>query len=295
MQFDPKTCLKTFDQYYKIDFQSEEHQPKTEPIIYHDNPILVIDNVLTTKECQQLIENSQKTGYHSMKREYSDKQRDNTRILCINKELAKTIWQRLKNTKQFKNLAPFGFDCLGKWEAEKINDCFRFSQYTAPSIGFKYHYDASYIEDADHRSVLSLVIYLNDDFTGGETGFYECQRQLEKTVAEEMRAGFNKICTIKPKTGSVVIFRHDTLHAGLSVIKGAKYIIRGDVIYKRTEKIKEGVEYTSVRKLTKSWFSRAIYYYREAGNLEVEGKVEEASEMYERALNIRQWFGGRAY
>jgi prolyl 4-hydroxylase len=62
---------------------------------------------------------------------------------------------------------------------------------------------------------LSALIYLNDDFEGGETDFPKLKK------------------TIKPKKNKLVIWKnlkdngelnHDSLHAGLPVTKGTKYI-----------------------------------------------------------------------
>ena len=62
----------------------------------------------------------------------------------------------------------------------------------------------------------SIIIYLNDDFEGGETAFTKLDLK------------------IKPETGKLLIWENvhenrklnrDTLHAGLSVTKGTKYVL----------------------------------------------------------------------
>ena len=57
------------------------------------------------------------------------------------------------------------------------------------------------------------MIYLNDDFAGGETNFGET--------------------CIKPETGMALVFEHDLLHEGCAVMKGRKYVLRSDVMYGR--------------------------------------------------------------
>ena len=57
------------------------------------------------------------------------------------------------------------------------------------------------------------MIYLNDDFTGGETTFDDV--------------------SIQPKTGTALCFIHEQKHEGTPVIEGTKYVIRTDVMYRK--------------------------------------------------------------
>lgn len=82
------------------------------------------------------------------------------------------------------------------------------------------HYD--YLNTPNNRGrlisndrVASMIVYLNDDFEGGETSFPSLDLK------------------VPPKKGSVLYFRYDytlpqvnelTLHAGMPVTKGTKYI-----------------------------------------------------------------------
>jgi hypothetical protein len=66
-------------------------------------------------------------------------------------------------------------------------------------------------------SRITLVFYLNDGFTGGETDFPE----LKKRVV--------------PKRGSALLFQHRVLHSALGVTSGVKYALRTDVLYRSSE------------------------------------------------------------
>ena len=57
------------------------------------------------------------------------------------------------------------------------------------------------------------MIYLNEDFEGGETAF-------EHTV-------------VRPRLGSALLFFHAILHEGREVTRGQKYVLRSDVMYAR--------------------------------------------------------------
>ncbi|WP_375759817.1 prolyl hydroxylase family protein [Corallococcus exercitus] len=82
-----------------------------------------------------------------------------------------------------------------------------------PGQHFGLHQDQSYAGPDGSRSLLTLMIYLNDDFEGGETDFPEQQRQ------------------IAPQAGTGLWFQHMLLHAGRRVTRGTKYVLRSDVLY----------------------------------------------------------------
>ena len=60
---------------------------------------------------------------------------------------------------------------------------------------------------------VTLVVYLNDDFEGGETDFPE----LDVRVA--------------PARGMALVFQHRVLHQACEVTRGAKFVLRTDVAY----------------------------------------------------------------
>ncbi|MBW4673643.1 MAG: 2OG-Fe(II) oxygenase [Desmonostoc geniculatum HA4340-LM1] len=73
------------------------------------------------------------------------------------------------------------------------------------------HCDAPREISSNVWSNLALVVYLNDEFQGGETVFP--QRGIK----------------ISPQLGKAVLFNHSILHEGAKVFKGLKYIIRTDI------------------------------------------------------------------
>jgi hypothetical protein len=83
-----------------------------------------------------------------------------------------------------------------------------------PGQHFGLHQDQSYFGDDGTKSLLTFMVYLNDDFEGGETHFPE---QGE---------------TIAPKTGTALVFQHRLLHAGQRVKTGTKLVLRSDVLYR---------------------------------------------------------------
>jgi hypothetical protein len=92
-----------------------------------------------------------------------------------------------------------------------------------------YIYDSS-PPDAKQSSLFTFLIYLNDEFEGGQTTFF-----LPST-----REGSMNAYPVKPIQGSVAMFPHgetegSLLHEGTGVRKeakpSAKYVIRTDVLY----------------------------------------------------------------
>ncbi len=77
---------------------------------------------------------------------------------------------------------------------------------------FGAHSDQSYTRDGA-RSLLTLLLYLDEDFDGGETEFPD-----EKKV-------------IVPRTGDALWFQHAVIHAGNPVTRGTKHLLRTDVLY----------------------------------------------------------------
>lgn len=62
---------------------------------------------------------------------------------------------------------------------------------------------------------LTFMVYLNDDFVGGQT-------TIENV-------------TVIPQTGRALFFIHAQLHKGQPVHRGRKYVLRTDVMYQRAK------------------------------------------------------------
>ncbi len=82
-----------------------------------------------------------------------------------------------------------------------------------PGQQFAPHHDQSYQDGSGQRSLLTFMVYLNEDFQGGTTTFLD-QKQ-----------------TIEPRTGRALLFQHMLLHCGERVTSGSKYVLRSDVIF----------------------------------------------------------------
>jgi hypothetical protein len=102
-----------------------------------------------------------------------------------------------------------------QWKTERFvggNPRLRVYRYTEGEH-HSAHWD-TVVELPDHiSSRITLVFYLNDDFTGGETEFPELAQR------------------VTPRRGRALLFQHRVLHTALPVVGGAKYVLRTDLLY----------------------------------------------------------------
>ena len=76
------------------------------------------------------------------------------------------------------------------------------------------------------------MIYLNEGFEGGETRFFEEKDKKSRRGEGRARKFNNRVrFSVRPTTGSVVVFDHLLLHEGSEVTSGVKYAVRSDLVY----------------------------------------------------------------
>lgn len=86
--------------------------------------------------------------------------------------------------------------------------------------GLCIHSDGS-AYDENETSLYTLIIYLNDNYSGGRTVFVN-DYDDDEIVTE-------KSIYITPKKGKLLILRQNVLHYAEKVENGIKYILRGDI------------------------------------------------------------------
>jgi len=174
--------------------------------------IFTIADLLTPQECEEWIDLSESLGYEpapintASGPERREDVRNNARVLLDDQNKADELWQRI------------AIDVPGvvkDWTPVGLNERMRLYRYDVGEK-FRWHGDGVHRRDNGQQSFLTLLVYLNDDFTGGETAF---------------RGGLR----IEPVTGMALLFCHWLKHMGAEVRQGRKYVLRSDVMFAKTE------------------------------------------------------------
>ena len=239
-----------------------------------DNQCLVLYNVFSKDECQQLINQGEKHGFGHINESYHPNQRNNLRIIILNDQFKNELWNRIIehvedqliiNENYHKTLHTTG-STKGIWQKYALNERFRLCKYN-PGNFFRKHYDDGFHPDFNMvRTMKTCMVYLNEEFEGGETIFYV---KNGKNIDE---------IKLKPKTGMCLIFNQKILHEGFDVFHGVKYFIRTDIYYNRTS------EYHK-QELSNDQKS-AIELYKKAIDLENDNNIPEATKYYISATKI---------
>lgn len=178
-------------------------------ITHHSDRAFSIEGFLTADECKQLIAFAEQAGFSSAEvRTNSGPQsmpavRNNERTLVESPSWVEQLWQRIRMAE---------LPMLNGEKPHGLPKDLRFYRYN-PGQRFKMHKDGPWKENG-LTSKLTLLVYLNDDFGGGETDFRDF--------------------IVTPAKGSALVFVHDTWHAGAEVTAGTKYVLRSDILYGMT-------------------------------------------------------------
>lgn len=179
--------------------------------------IIQLRNFLSKAECTALIERLESEGF----REQFSGDRDRVvRARCVyeDRELAQSYWERIQShVPDLSDTYTDGFSPyphlhapLKNFQSCGLNEVLRCYKYL-PGEQFRRHEDFAFEWSETRRTFYTVLFYLNDAYTGGETTF-------DHTM-------------VTPETGLAVIFPHELYHCGNRVETGVKYALRSDVIF----------------------------------------------------------------
>ena len=163
------------------------------PIVPHH--LIAITGLLDPEDCEKIIAGGERRDFRLPRVEGSP-----SILEFTDSALTRALWRRVRKA------VP---EVLGGWTPVGLSE--RFQMYRqGPGQQTKAHRDIP-VKSGLSCSRLSLLCYLNEDFVGEGTRF--------------------RSCTVRPKVGMAVLFRHELARAEPSVCSGHKYTLRASVMY----------------------------------------------------------------
>jgi hypothetical protein len=165
--------------------------------------LFIIDNLVAEKWCDIQIDKIEDRIINDKRKVFTVHSNSLT-DKYTNEEITNELYNKIIQTQKLEN-------CIGP------NNFILTSKYLeGGQIGI--HTDTLYKEGTEYSKYKALV-YLNDNFEGGYTEFYDDK--------------FTKILTVIPKKGKCVIFNMNIYHKGNEIISGNKYILGFEIISKK--------------------------------------------------------------
>ena len=181
--------------------------------------VFTVDGLINSGFCRYLIQYGESLGftgavicYHRSIGQVESKMKQHLRVFADCNELADQVFQSVQ-----PYLPPAledGSRLVG------LNPRLRWLRYDEGDY-VQVHQDGSYTAENGDRSLLTILIYLNDGFEGG------CTRFFGSWTAVDQDEGVD----VEPRMGRVCVMQHDVLHSGLVVTAGVKYCLRAEVLY----------------------------------------------------------------
>ena len=215
-------------------------------------PAFVLDNVLSEQVCEQLIETCEqlKFGLYN-----AGKNHHGALQIVVSQATADSVSTALSRHVDVSQVAANNQEDL---IYAGLNRRWRIYRYSpGGEETFAPHIDAGFPPsgvkkddltllwddcppDEQVLSRLTVLMYLNQDFCGGETKFYQPLSEVRDGITHQV------IASVRPVAGSILIFpqavgeeaveharQHWPLHEGAPVVSGKrpKYVIRSDVLF----------------------------------------------------------------
>jgi hypothetical protein len=187
------------------------------PLLEYDFPlkhrlpfVTIVEDALPPEVCDRMVARIETEGPDSATistaaGDVMDKgMRNNDRVIFDDPALAADLFARTRE------IVP---ETLHKGVSIGYNERFRGYRY---NIGqrFKPHFDGAFVRNRSEYSQITVLFYLNEGFSGGETRLIDYE-----TV-------------IIPRKGMAFLFEHAMLHEGAPVLAGTKYVLRTDAMYR---------------------------------------------------------------
>jgi len=187
--------------------------------------VLALKKVLSTDECKKYIEMCEKKGFKQatinvgQQTVQKEEIRNNDTVIIYDKELAVLLWERVKEELHTEFSTTEDDDT----QALALSDHFRFYRYEKGQR-FVRHYDGYEYGSMVYTTTqnkpqpkLTFLVYLNSDFEGGKTTFFNSKGK--------------EILGVSPEPGMGLVYTQKLLHEGSVVAQGRKYVLRTDILF----------------------------------------------------------------
>jgi len=236
---------------------NNEDGTDSDPVSYLcDSKIFTVCHGLSKKECAFWINRAEQRGFNDSSpsggghgRTGREDARTSQFVVFQNEaKFANQLYNAVKRylPADLTHLSSTGYitstENAQKWKHVGVNPYVRVYKY---EVGQKFPEHVDYKmcrkvyrngEQYQQMTFMSLIVYLNDDFSGGHTGFWTQHDVIgKKEHCRFLRGVEHKPhdVVIQPELGKIAIMDQNILHEGLAPTKGVKYIIRTDIIHER--------------------------------------------------------------
>lgn len=222
--------------------------------VYIDKRLVTLDNILNDDDISKLLEKANSKGWKDSAPSGGGHGRTGNELprtskFCVldnESELAQKIFDTIKDYLP-KTADGISKDISGSgWNLSFIMDRLKLYKYNVGN-SFPEHFDykmkrsivkynGDRLSKYNQHSIYTILVYLNDDFEGGCTGYYVNDMDVHCRFSRDIDLKSGKKQhdhIIIPTKGKCVIQDQNLLHEGMPVIKGTKYILRCDVIYEK--------------------------------------------------------------
>lgn len=200
----------------------------------------MLSNVFTAAECDLIRSLTEVIGYRpDVPVSSAVDERAQNVVLYASDEQNKALFARVREVLPQEVAGHSLFGLNRRWRLYRYQEGNAYRKHLDgawPASGMRVGADGQqeYMYDAHGggtRSRYTFIIYLNDDFKGGETTFFLPKEGTEGTLESR---------PVRPRTGWATVFPHGEtgvplLHEGSPVVKGTKYLLRTDVVYTSPE------------------------------------------------------------
>lgn len=200
-----------------------------------DNFCHTIDELLTFNECEELLKFCKTFGWNTI----NDKNSKFYNQSMDNEKLAEKLYLKIK---------PF-IPKSDNIKYDKITSTFTFLKFEEGNFQ-NLHRDGLLIDNDSNKTYLTLYIFLNDNFQGGNISFYQfnptalnsnidgTNKKNKKNIGSSNRKKllnikyYQKVETIRSGLGKGVLFYNNFPNRDEIVTQGFKYILKCNVLAK---------------------------------------------------------------